>query len=124
MMPYCQYIGCDKVADFLGPNELPAACEEHLGMLMERIHQYMKRKNDPLKPDGDYKVHDESAEVVLKDIGHLIGSKMPDGYGFTFLMFTFGEGGNLFYISNSRREDMIKSMEEFIEKHKGENDGR
>lgn len=45
MMPYCQYIGCDKVADFLGPNELPAACDEHLQKLKERIAQYDERKS-------------------------------------------------------------------------------
>ena len=65
---------------------------------------------------GNYEVRDPEAEKVLKDIGEKLRDVMPEGYGFTFLMYSFGEGGNMFYISNAMREDMIKSMKEFIEK--------
>jgi len=54
----------------------------------------------------------------MKDIGSRVKSVMPPGWGFTLLIFNFGEGGNLFYTSNAQREDMIKTMQEFIEKHR------
>lgn len=66
---------------------------------------------------SDYQVRDPKAEVALKKIGKLLAKVMPRGYGFTFLMFNFGEGGNLFYISNGTRQDVIKTMKEFIEKN-------
>ena len=68
---------------------------------------------------GNYEVRDEKAEKALKEIGELLGKAMPEGYGFNFLMFNFGEGGNMFYISNAQRADMLKAMKEFIAKQEG-----
>jgi hypothetical protein len=61
-------------------------------------------------------VRDVEAERALNEIGKLLRKMCPKGYGFSLLLFTFGEGGNLFYTSNSRREDMIRTMQEFIQK--------
>jgi len=63
-----------------------------------------------------FEVRNEAAEKLLKEIGGIIRSQCPPGYGFTFLLYSFGEGGDLFYISNAQREDMIRCMQEFIEK--------
>jgi hypothetical protein len=37
-------------------------------------------------------------------------------YGFTLMLFHFGEGGHLTYISNAQREDMILAIKEFLVK--------
>ena len=121
MMPYCQGINCDNVAVFLGPNENPAYCEEHLAKLMDRIHTYFQkndRTNDPLapNPNAEYEIENAQVEGILKEIGGQLGAKMPAGFGFNLLIFSFGEGGSMFYISNAQRQDMIESMKEFIEK--------
>lgn len=63
-----------------------------------------------------YEVRDEKAEAMLKEIGQLLKAACPPGYGFNLLVFTFGEGGNMFYCSNAQREDMIRAMQEFIAK--------
>ena len=55
---------------------------------------------------------------MLKEIGQLLRAACPEGYGFSLLIFTFGEGGNMFYTSNAQREDMIRAMQEFIQKHR------
>jgi hypothetical protein len=65
-----------------------------------------------------FEVRDEKAEAMLKEIGQLLRSACPKGYGFSLLIFTFGPGGNMFYSSNAQREDMIRAMQEFIEKHR------
>jgi hypothetical protein len=59
---------------------------------------------------------DGDAEVrpVAKDIGRLIAGQLPPGWGFTLLLFTFGPGGTMSYISNSDRSDMLLAMKEFI----------
>lgn len=67
-------------------------------------------------PEMRYEVRDEKAEAMLKEIGTLLKAACPPGYGFSLLVFTFGEGGNMFYSSNARREDMIRAMQEFIAK--------
>jgi hypothetical protein len=55
----------------------------------------------------------ESMEKICRDIGQLIGSAMPEGWGFSLLVFEFGgPGGNASYISNARRVDMIKALRE------------
>lgn len=63
-----------------------------------------------------YEVRDEKAEAMLKEIGQILKVACPSGYGFSLLVFSFGEGGNMFYTSNAQREDMIRAMQEFIQK--------
>lgn len=65
-----------------------------------------------------FEVRDEQAEKMLREIGQLLRSACPKGYGFNLLIFSFGEGGNMFYASNAQREDMIRAMQEFIQKHR------
>lgn len=67
-------------------------------------------------PDFKFEVRDEAAEAALKKIGNSLKTSMPPGYGFALLVFTFGEGGNMFYTSNAQRETMIQAMQEFIAK--------
>lgn len=69
----------------------------------------------PLGPDENFKVFDENAEIALKEIGDVLTAAVPPGYGFVFLMSTFGEGGNTFYVSNIQRPDVIAMMKEWIE---------
>lgn len=65
----------------------------------------------------DFKVHDEKIEERLKDLGNRMRSACEGtGYGFALLLFSFGEGGNMFYTSNAQRDDIVNAMREFIEK--------
>ncbi len=59
-----------------------------------------------------------SLERQAKKIGHRIARALPKGVGFTLLVFDFGEAGtgNLAYLSNAQRSDMLKAMREFIAK--------
>jgi hypothetical protein len=67
----------------------------------------------------DFEIRNLEVESKLNEIGHLIGPVLPKGFGFTLLIFSFGPGGSMFYISNSDRRDMIKAMKEFIAKQEG-----
>lgn len=67
-------------------------------------------------PEMKFEVRNEDAEALLKDIGQRLKAIMPPGYGFNLLIFSFGDGGNMFYTSNAKREDMIRAMQEFIAK--------
>ncbi len=55
-----------------------------------------------------------------REIGKLIGSRVPAGVGFALLLFNMGESGWMNYISNARREDMVKAMRELLFKIEGE----
>ena len=63
----------------------------------------------------NFEVRNEEAERVLHNVGAMLGTIMPPGFGFALELFTFGEGGSLFYTSNARREDMIRMLREMIE---------
>lgn len=65
----------------------------------------------------EFEVRNEEVEQKLKDIGRMLKEAMPAGFGFTFLMFSYGAEGAMFYISSAQREDMIKALREFIQKH-------
>lgn len=124
MMPYCTggLTECGKVAVFLGPHESPALCDYHLAQLMTRIGEFVNRDKDPLKPkpNANYEIENAEVEGILNDIGQKLGEKMPAGFGFNLLIFSFGENGSMFYISNAQRPDMIAAMKEFIGKQEAE----
>ncbi len=65
---------------------------------------------------GHFEVRNEQAEGQLHDIGRIIADSLPDGWGFTLLLFEFGAGGSTFYLSNARRDDMVRALQEFIER--------
>lgn len=52
------------------------------------------------------------AEAVAREVGRLIGSAVPEGYGFAVLVFSFGPGGATTYVSNADRADMIRALRE------------
>jgi hypothetical protein len=54
---------------------------------------------------------------ILQDLGGRIGAAVPEGWGFNLLLFTYGEGGSLFYISSAERQDVIAVMREYIKRN-------
>jgi hypothetical protein len=58
-------------------------------------------------------------EADCSRVGRKLAEQLKPGVGFALLMFDFGEGGNLAYLSNAQRSDMIKTLREFIEKLEG-----
>lgn len=69
------------------------------------------------------RAHRLHIERVGADIGRVIGQaveRQAPGTGFCLMLFDFGEGGALSYMSNGNREDMIKVLAEFRNKLRGE----
>lgn len=54
-------------------------------------------------------------ERTCQALGHTIGKGLPEGVGFTLLMFDYGEKGNLAYISSAKREDMVHTLREMAD---------
>lgn len=59
-------------------------------------------------------------EDTARDIGKTIGRVCPPGSGFLLVLYDFGHGGNMTYISNGQREDCIRPMKELLEKIEGD----
>lgn len=68
-----------------------------------------------------YKVKNSIIQKLIKELGIWLNSKCPPGWGFSLLIFSFGDSGNLFYISNAQREDMVATMKQFIAEQEGRN---
>lgn len=64
----------------------------------------------------NFDVRNEEIENTLREMGQTIGDALPEGWGFTLQIYSFGENGSTFYISNADRQDMIAMMKEFIKK--------
>lgn len=65
--------------------------------------------------DIHYTLPDEAdMQSLLRELGARIGEDLPAGWGFNLLLFTYGEGGALFYISSAQRADVLNVMREFI----------
>jgi len=57
-------------------------------------------------------------EALTADVGQMLGGALKElapGLGFCLLMFDYGGGGNLAYVSTAKREDMVKLLDEFRE---------
>lgn len=58
---------------------------------------------------------------VMNGIGHMIDEAIEEHadrkMGFMLMVFDFGEGSRMSYISNAERGDILKALQEFIEKH-------
>ena len=67
-------------------------------------------------PNMEYEIKNEDIEALLKELGSDLKKRMPAGWGFNLLIFRYGEGGSMFYISSAQRNDMLKAMREFIDK--------
>lgn len=90
----------------------------------------MPDEKKPLPPEfsrlnverPDYQVKNDEIEAVIRRLGDMLGSHMPDGWGFTLLIYDYGEKTGeagkdaIFYISSADRADMILTMKEFIKK--------
>jgi hypothetical protein len=72
-------------------------------------------------PQGNFNIRNSEIEAKLREIGALVKSQTPEGWGFSVLMFDFTQPGEdpgaLFYISSADREDMLKAMKEFIKRN-------
>ena len=55
-------------------------------------------------------------ESECKQIGKALAHVMPEGVGFCFFMFNLGPGGATAYLSNAKRADMVKLLNEFLGK--------
>ena len=62
---------------------------------------------------------EEKANAMMQEIAKDIKEKLPEGMGFALLAYEFGdaEDRRMMYVSNSNREDVIKSMLEFCNKN-------
>ena len=61
---------------------------------------------------------EEEVKRHLKYVAALIQNQIPEDYGFIFMTYKHNSQGELMYVSNSNREDVVKCLEEFIEKTK------
>lgn len=80
----------------------------------------MSHPKDEPAEFGKMTQFNEQVEFALRETADFIQAdgRMPSGMGFALLMFDFGENGNMFYIANANRDDVLNAMQEFINKNK------
>jgi hypothetical protein len=112
LMDVLHRLGDDDVSEVEGVaalEQLRAECENY-------IRTTIAEKTKAEGAGGPRFTNDdmEDIQTVLGDLGRRISGKLPGGWGFNLLLFSFGEGGHLFYISNATSETMVEAMREFI----------
>lgn len=62
----------------------------------------------------------ENIKRKMQTIAKKVDDELPEGFGFCVLVFPFGDrpDSQLMYASNADRLDIVKAMEEWIEKTK------
>lgn len=59
---------------------------------------------------------DELVKSKMQTIARKVDEELPKGYGFIVLGFKFDDAGEMIYVSNTDRQDVVKAMKEFIDK--------
>lgn len=117
LMNVAHNIGDDSTSEEEGMAQLEALkreCEEFAGMTQTPLPTV---EPPPMVVTENYTTPDaRELAPIMKRLGQVLGDALPDGWGFNLLAFTFGTGGNLFYISNAQQEDVLAVMKEFIRK--------
>ena len=67
----------------------------------------------------ELKALESSARMLGQAFDSILRERHGEKIGFVVLVFKFGEDGGLAYLSNARREDGIKMLQEFIERAEG-----
>jgi hypothetical protein len=112
-------IGDDAVSEEDGVQHLErlqAECETFLADLDRQSPAV------PVVEQSSYNVRHRGIEQTLRSLAQDIKPQVPDGFGFTLLIFSYGQtglsgegpAGSMFYISSAQRADMVKAMQEFI----------
>jgi hypothetical protein len=57
----------------------------------------------------------DQLQEKANELGHRIGSALPDGAGFALVLFDYGPTGSTTYISSAQREDLVKLLRELAE---------
>ena len=63
-------------------------------------------------------MEEEYLKNKMQDIAKKIKEELPENFGFVLLTYRHNSKGELIYVSNSNREDVVEAMKEFIEKTK------
>ena len=61
---------------------------------------------------------EEQVKIHMKELANMIKNNIPVKWGFILMTYPHEREGELIYVSNSNREDVVKALEEFIEKTK------
>lgn len=72
-----------------------------------------------MKETNDKKSLEELELIVkqhLQQIADVIENMLPNNFGFVLLTYAHNQKGQMMYVSNSQREDVVKNMKEFIDK--------
>lgn len=59
-------------------------------------------------------------EQQCREIGEVIAENIPRNCGFMLMVFEYGEGGWMTYMSNAKRADMVRVLQEWIDRVNGE----
>lgn len=66
--------------------------------------------------DERHELKDPEKIKVLNDLAARINKLLPEGFGFTLFMFSYGPDGELYYISSAERATMVETIEEWLRK--------
>ena len=59
---------------------------------------------------------EEIVKRKMQTIARKVKEELLDGFGFVVFSFIFDNPGQMMYVSNANREDIVKAMKEWIEK--------
>ena len=94
-------------------NNCPDCGKADFGSLGEWI-THRRSHESPQMREAMRRATLEEAERKMKDLADAVKANVPQGWGYAVLCYSFGENGFMNYVSNGRREDMVKALKELL----------
>ena len=66
--------------------------------------------------DDRYEIDDPGKERELRTLATLVDAQLPEGRAFAIFLFDFGVGQSIFYISNADRQDVQRTLRDWLAK--------
>lgn len=74
-----------------------------------------------LEKQGETRERLPNDKEFLQLAAEQVKARLPDGWGYILLVFQFGPGARLGYVSNAKREDAVATLKEWLLKQSPEN---
>ena len=83
--------------------------------ITERLNEIVNPSTGAVAHGAGFEVRDTAIEVPLRELAAYIDAHAPEGYAFALYLFQTGiSNGNVFYISNAQRPDIIQAMKNWL----------
>jgi hypothetical protein len=105
-----RFLGLEAGLHFTRPAVSITGLELHVPIEPQGEPRLQPAASFSMPAPAAFAVRNAEIEPLLRELGDRIGGRLPEGWGFALFLVSYGEEGELFYISSAEREGMATAL--------------